>query len=304
MTSLNFDALQSFAVFADSMNFSTAALQLHISQPALHVKIRKLGEQLDRPLYVRVGRALVLTTHGKATAEFGRQLAQSADNFVRELNGELSPQTIVLAAGEGAYLYLLDEAIRRFQKTTTKFKPNAALQLLSLDAVETVNAVLSGKAQVGVAPLAAVPTHLTAFPLTTVGQVLVVPHAHRYADRVRVKLKDLAGEKIIVPPPDRPHRQMLAALLNSQGMQLEVAVEANGWELMLSLVNMGMGVAVVNACCRIPKGLIALPIAELPSLQYYGFHLPGAEKSAAVLQLRQLLIAHANGWKARHKSNT
>ena len=52
---LDFDAVASFAVFADAMNFSVAARQLHISQPALHVKVRKLGEQLGFR-YVAVGR--------------------------------------------------------------------------------------------------------------------------------------------------------------------------------------------------------------------------------------------------------
>jgi len=54
---INLDALQSFAVFADCLNFSHAAQTLHISQPALHVKVRKLGEQLDRVLYRRVAAA-------------------------------------------------------------------------------------------------------------------------------------------------------------------------------------------------------------------------------------------------------
>ena len=59
---LNLDAVQSFSVFADSMNFSAAAAALYISQPALHVKIRKLAEQLGLPLYTRLGRRLALTT--------------------------------------------------------------------------------------------------------------------------------------------------------------------------------------------------------------------------------------------------
>ena len=53
------DALASFAVFADHLNFTRAAEELHISQPALHVKVRKLSESLGRPLYRRAGRRLL-----------------------------------------------------------------------------------------------------------------------------------------------------------------------------------------------------------------------------------------------------
>lgn len=37
------DALASFVVFADHLNFTRAASELHISQPALHVKVNKLA---------------------------------------------------------------------------------------------------------------------------------------------------------------------------------------------------------------------------------------------------------------------
>jgi DNA-binding transcriptional LysR family regulator len=60
------DALASFVVFADHLNFTRAAAELHISQPALHVKVRKLAEALGRPLYRRDGRRLVLTADGEA----------------------------------------------------------------------------------------------------------------------------------------------------------------------------------------------------------------------------------------------
>src|SRR5690348_9192156 len=103
---INLDALQSFAVFAETMNFSAAAATLHISQPALHVKIRKLSEQLDLPLYRRNGRKLDLTSHGDLVARYGRELTMRTQSFMRSLRHGEEDQSIVMAAGEGAYLYL------------------------------------------------------------------------------------------------------------------------------------------------------------------------------------------------------
>ena len=39
--SVTFDALRAFASFAGHLNFTRAAAELDISQPALHVKVRK-----------------------------------------------------------------------------------------------------------------------------------------------------------------------------------------------------------------------------------------------------------------------
>jgi DNA-binding transcriptional LysR family regulator len=288
---LDFDSVVAFAAFADAMNFSVAARQLHISQPALHVKVRKLGEQLDRALYRKVGRSLELTEHGEAIARYDRQLRASAAEVLGQLSGT-GEQPVALAAGEGAYLYLLGAGIGRFQRDT-----RLPLRLLSLDGEGTVAAVLGGKAQLGVAPLDAVPEALQSVVLTTVGQVLAVSSGHRLAGRSRLKLKDLPGERLVVPPLGRPHRQMLGTLLQSEQVDWEVAMEANGWELMLSFVAMGVGSAVVNACCRLPKGVVAIPLPELPSLHYRCFHLRGMPKSSNAAKLRAALIAHADSWK-------
>lgn len=288
---LDFDALLSFAVFADSMNFSAAARQLHISQPALHVKVRKLGEQLGLALYRRQGRTLELTEHGHAAARYARQVRAGAAAFLGELRGD-AEQAVTLAAGEGAYLYLLGPGIRAFQR-----EGRAPLRLLSLDRDATLAAVLGGKAQLGVAPLESVPEPLTATHLTTVGQVLAVPAGHRLAARSRLKLKDLKGERLVVPPAGRPHRQMLSTLLQSEQVPWEVAMEANGWELMLHFVALNIGAAVVNACCRLPKGVVAVPLPELPSVRYHCFHLRGLASGSGAMKLCSLLLAQRDHWK-------
>lgn len=291
LSRLDFDALLAFAAFADSMNFSAAARELHISQPALHVKVRKLGEQLERQLYRRVGRTLELTQHGETVALYGRQLRSGAQEFLGSFVG-VAEQPIALAAGEGAYLYLLGTGIRSYQRAT-----RAPLRLLTADREQAVVAVRGGKVQLGVAPLDTVPEEFHAVALTTVGQVLAVPATHRLASRTRLRLKDLAGERLVVPPPGRPHRQMLGALLQSEGVPWEVAMEASGWELMLSFVAMNAGVAVVNACCRMPSGIVAVALPELPSLHYHCFHLRGTARTSAVVRLRSALVAHADAWK-------
>ena len=288
---LDLDAVLAFAAFADSLNFSEAARGLHISQPALHVKVRKLSERLDRPLYRRVGRALELTEHGELVARYGRQWREATNELLAQLHG-MPERPVTLAAGEGAYLYLLKQGITHFQKDAS-----APLQLLTLNRDQALESVLGGRAQLGVAPLDLVPEPLQSTVLTTVGQVLAVPEGHRLARRSRLRLKDMAGERLVVPPRGRPHREMLSALLQSAQVPWQVALEANGWELMLSFVAMGAGAAVVNGCCRMPQGVAAIPIPELPSLRYHCFHLRGLVKSTPAGRLRAALQDHGNAWK-------
>ncbi len=54
---MNYDWLFSFVAFADRLNFTRAAEELHITQPALHAQIRKLSEDVGTTLYRREGRS-------------------------------------------------------------------------------------------------------------------------------------------------------------------------------------------------------------------------------------------------------
>ena len=288
---VSLDALAAFAEFAEDANFSRAAVRLYISQPALHTKIAKLGRVVERPLYVRRGRMIEITAAGRRVQRFARELAASTLEFQNELLEQDTGQQVVLAAGEGSLLYLLGHGIKAHLSNRKH-----SLQLLTADGSASLEAVRSGRAHLGVAALETIPRDVAADPLSRVGQVLAIPRRHALSSRRTIRLKDLAGAELIVPPAGRPHRMMVSQMLQSAQIDWKVAVEASGWELMLQLVRLGMGLAVVNACCRMPTGVIAKPMPELPALQYFVFSRKN-KLSSAVQTLKQNLLSQANAWK-------
>jgi DNA-binding transcriptional LysR family regulator len=273
---LSTDALASFAVFADHLNFTRAAEELHISQPALHVKVQKLAETLGRPLYRREGRRLTLTLEGEAVARFARELDARVGSFLAELRGTVPDRPVVLAAGEGAYLYLLGDVVR---DATTR------LRLINGDHTQMLTAVRTGRADLGIGVLDVLPDDLGTVPLASYPQTLVLPDGHALASRSTLTLADLAGTPLVVPPPQRPHRIALERALRAAGVEWSVAVEAGGWPLMLHFVALGVGLAVVNGCVRPPAGLIQREIIDLPPVPYHAVHLPGRDGDPRVAGL-------------------
>lgn len=235
---LSTDALASFAVFADHLNFTRAAEELHISQPALHVKVRKLTETLGRPLYTRHGRRLVLTPAGEQVARFARDLDARVTAFLASVHGTEPGRVPTLAAGEGAYLYLLGDAV------------HPGIRLINGDRARTLTAVRTGRADVGVAVLDVLPSDIEAVPLATYPQVLVMPDDHPLTARAHLTLADLADAALIVPPPSGPHRVTLERALRAAEVPWSIAVEAEGWPLMLHFASLRVGLAVVNGCVR------------------------------------------------------
>ena len=120
--------------------------------------------------------------------------------------------------------------------------------------------------------------------------VLAMRRGHRLARAARVHLRDLTGERLIVPPPEARHRQTLARVLGAAGIDWEIALEATGWPLMLEYTRLGAGLAIVNDICRLPAGTVAVPIPELPAIDYYLLESVGRRRAASVESLRAVII--------------
>src|SRR5215468_865891 len=111
---LKLEWLEAFAAFAEHQSFTRAARALHLSQPALHVQVKKLSEALGVTLYRKKGQRLLLTAHGLRVAAFGREVRDRTRELAAELASGGRTDPVVLCAGEGAYLYLVGEGVRRF----------------------------------------------------------------------------------------------------------------------------------------------------------------------------------------------
>jgi DNA-binding transcriptional LysR family regulator len=175
----------------------------------------------------------------------------------------------------------------------------APLRLLTHNAEGTLAALAAGQAHLGVAGLHGPPTGIAAEPLVEAPLTLAMPAGHRLARRRRIALADLDGTRLVVPPDGRPLRSIVAAALLSAGVRWEVAVEAVGWPLTLHFVQLGAGLAIVNAICRLPPGVVARRIPALPSTQYWLF---GQPRSPAMDELAQMIRLAAQHRRTRRAS--
>lgn len=281
------DWLRSFVTFSEHLNLTHAAKALHLSQPALYVQLRKLSDAVGAPLYRRVGRRLQLTPVGVRTERLGREVCERLDTFVMRQTERGERRPLVVAAGEGAFLYLLADPASALQRE----EPGLPLRLLSVDRDRCLDAVRHGRAHLGVTVLAGVPDDLDTHAITKVPPMLAVPAAHPLASRAVTWLSDLAGQPLIAPPTPRAHRLLLESLLADAGVTPMVTIEATGWPLVLRLVAAGGGLAIVNGCCHIPEGVVAIPIEGFPRTVYHLVTPPGGPLRQSARKLASMLIS-------------
>lgn len=131
---LTADAVAAFAVFARHRNFTSAAGELHLTQPSLHTKIAKLSRQLDTTLYERVGRELRLTPDGEALAAFANDQQRAADDYLAR---RADPsRTIHLAAGRASIQWVLDQPLRALVSTGTRLRVTPTNGARAIELVE------------------------------------------------------------------------------------------------------------------------------------------------------------------------
>lgn len=263
------DALRSFAVFAEHRNFTTAAAALNISQPSLHVKIRKLAAMLGTDLYERSGRSLVLTAAGEQLAAFAMDARLRVDDFLAEL--EESTPALTIAAGRGAFQWVIPDAVRAVGRRGRK------IQVTVADRDAAIAALGSGHADIAVVGYDPPPRRFRMRQIAAYPQMLVISRTHPLARRDQVTLADLAGLDLIVPPPGRPHRRALERALLDAGVPWQAAAEADGWDLQVHFADLGIGATVVNGCVRPPSGLAAIPVTGLPEVRYWTVWRPQRE---------------------------
>ncbi|GAB2584920.1 transcriptional regulator CynR [Paractinoplanes abujensis] len=274
------DALYAFVVFADHLNLTRAAEALAISQPSLHSKIATLARELGMPLYQRTGNRLRLTPGGERVAQFARDHQNRLDLFLKDLHGVPADQPLVTAAGHTAYLYLLGPTIRRMLAE----RPGS-IRPLHTNRTQMQAAVRTGRAQLGVFSLHVLPTDLVATPIAAYSQMLLMPKNHRLARRRTLRLRDLAGSDLIVPPPARPHRINLERALIDADVPWTIAVEAEGLPMTLDFAALGVGLAVVAGCVTPAPGLVTRPVTDLPRVIFHAIHRPGALEDPRVAGL-------------------
>ena len=276
---MDLDWLESFRIFSETLNFTHTASRRHLTQPAVFRHIQNLGEDIGVPLYTKVGRNLLLTEAGTRLAGFAREMPDRLATMYSDVRSDGDEPTVSLSAGQGAYLYLLGPAIRKFTR-----RKEARIRLAVCDGDKSLADVRDGTSHLAVTVLKSSPPDLETQAIYEFSPLLVVPKAHRLATRKSVSLRALDGEPLVVPSRGRPMREDLEHRFAEGQIELHAGLEANGWEIIMNFVSLGLGCAIVNSCCTPPKGVVAVRIGDLPRTSYYvarakgGYRFPAQDR--------------------------
>ncbi len=121
---LDVHVLNVFLASAETLNFTRAAKQLHMTQPSVSQHIQVLERHFDLPLFIRSGRNLELTDAGLALLPLAREavtLSVSIDETMESLKGKIYGHLIV-GCSTTPGKYILPHLLARFHRTYSQVR--------------------------------------------------------------------------------------------------------------------------------------------------------------------------------------
>jgi DNA-binding transcriptional LysR family regulator len=245
---LNLREIRAFVAVAHAGNFTRAAAQLHLSQPALTVQIRQLEETVGARLFDRNSRSVALTQTGRELLPILRRSLDDMERVLRDARalGEGMGGTIRLACLPTFAASVLPDLIRAFREQV----PRAGFQIRDAVASTVVDLVRNEEVDIGLTGGDVIDASLEILHSGSDQLVAVCPRTHPLARKRRIAVTDLARWPLVLTASGTSVRSVVDAALNAAGCAAEVACEPTYMMTAVAMVRGGLGVTILPATAR------------------------------------------------------
>jgi DNA-binding transcriptional LysR family regulator len=234
-----------FVAVAETLNFTRAAEQCNVTQPALTRAIKQLEFELGGDLIRREGRNTHLTDLGNRMLPMLRQCydsALAAKTLAKAVaKGEVSALSI--AVSRSLSLHLIMDALNEMYAAF----PGIQLKLKRGNAAEIAELLKSGDADIALGgPLGDNWDRLEAWPMFTESFDLVVGNEHALASRNAIELDvELIRDERFLLHSGAELTDYERQTLGAAGVDVSHAHEVDSTRDMETLVSAGFGIGVV-----------------------------------------------------------
>jgi DNA-binding transcriptional LysR family regulator len=249
-----------FLAVCETLNFTRAAEQCGVTQPALSRAIQQLEDEVGGQLFRRERSLSHLTDLGKLMKprfeEVLTELGHASSEAKRFLTMDDARLTvgIMCTVGPVRFAGLLAEFRKQY--------PDAQLSLVEGVSERLIESLLQGKIDAAIVSSAApLPPSLKSEPLYRERFLVACAAGHRFAAMNAVPLLALDGEAYL----DRvncEHSGRIDALMESSGARVTVCYASEREDWLQNMAAGGMGVCLMPEFSATMPGLVTRPVIE------------------------------------------
>lgn len=278
---LTLQQLRLFESVARNSSFTRAAEELHLTQPAVSIQIKRLEEQVGMPLFEQVGKKIFPTAVGEELALASKDILdriEALKNTVDNLQGCVKGPLKVSVVTTAKYFipHLLGAFLQQYPEVEPSFNfsnRGAVIQRLTdnLDDFVVMGQIPDSK-------------NLEAYPFLENILVVAAHPSHPLAPRQHIPLEELVRHRFLVREADSGTRMVVDRMLDKYGMALEPYMELGSSEAIKQGVMAGLGLGVLSLHSLLLESnagkLVVLSAEGFPiKRRWYAVHLKGKKLS-------------------------
>lgn len=297
MLHLTLRQLQVFEKVASHLNYSRAAEELYLSQPAVSMQIKQLEGHIGLPLFEQMGKKIFLTEAGRELFHYARSIAQQLaemESVFDEMKG-LGHGKLTISVVNTAN-YFTPQLLARFCQRYPSI--NVILQVANRDAVlkqladNSTDLAILGQPPDGL--------DISAEPFLDNPLVVIAAPNHPLAKLKHVKFAKLAEETFLSRERGSGTRSAMERVFARHKIQPHISMEMETNEAIKQAVQAGMGLGILSLHSieleLETKRLAMLNVEHFPLLRHwYVAHRSNKRLSSAALAFKEFLLGEAKG---------
>lgn len=290
---MDFYQLYTFYHVANHMNFTRAAEELNISQPAVSRQIESLEQSLGLKLFHRVGRSISLTDAGKTLFHMSEQILSLVEKTKSVMEGMKNLESGSLKIGASTTIgnYFLAPRMIKFAERY----PGVRINLEIDSSTQVLHQLKQNSLDLAICSEPISEASFFMEPFLQDELVLAVPPKHALLAKETVRLDDLRQEKFLLRTPGSNTRHMIEKHFRDYAADLPLhTVELHSTEAIKQAIVFGAGISFLPKRAieyELQAGAIHLIDGEelRPTRQFYIVHQKGIYPSPAVLMFTSFL---------------
>lgn len=287
--------LQVFEKVATHLNYSRAAKELFLSQPAVSMQIKQLEGHIGLPLFEQMGKKIYLTEAGRELFHYARVIAQQMDEMDAVFNemkgvghGQLTLSVVNTAN------YFTPQLLAIFCQQHPKI--NVILHVANRDAV--LEQLANNSTDLAIMGQPPDELDISAEKFLDNPLVVIAAPSHPLAQLPHISFRQLAKEKFLSRERGSGTRSAMERIFADNGIQPLVSMEMETNEAIKQAVQAGMGLGILSLHSielELETGRLTVLNAEhFPLLRHWFVaHRRSKRLSSASLAFKQFLLQHS-----------
>lgn len=230
---------------AEHENFSLAAQDCHVGQPALSQQVSRLEKELGVALFTRSSRGAMLTEAGREFVHMAQEIVQRADALQAKMSLYAGVRSGTLNLGIITSLQcidfggLLSAFCGSYPEVSVNITQDGTYRLFEKLLDRKIDAAFLNR------PLSGIPAGLEFVQLGEDIYSLAVPAIHPLAKRERVSLQELKDEHFIFHQTGQVASELCLAACRKAGFEPNIICRSASPTTGLYMVRGGLGVALL-----------------------------------------------------------